>query len=152
LRAPGVTLECGAFDATLADVGSGDFLYCDPPYAPLTRTASFANYTANGFSALDQARLRRAVVAAARRGAHVVVSNSSAPEIVAGYTSPAARAARLVVTPVAARRAINSRAMLRGPVQELIISNAAALSAVRPTMLKAGRRTARPLTSARRPA
>ena len=29
----------------------GDFVYCDPPYAPLSRTASFANYTADGFGA-----------------------------------------------------------------------------------------------------
>ena len=52
-----------------ATPGRGDFVYCDPPYAPLSRTASFASYTADGFSLTDQARLCDAVIAASRRGA-----------------------------------------------------------------------------------
>ena len=71
----------------------------------------------------DQHRLQQAVIAASRRGAAVVVSNSSAPEIIAAYKAPDARLARLTVSTVAARRAINSRASLRGPVDELIITN-----------------------------
>jgi hypothetical protein len=55
----------------------------------------------------------------------VVVSNSSAPEIEAGYTSADAIDAGLVVRRVPARRAINSHAGRRGPVDELIITNAA---------------------------
>ena len=52
------------------------------------------------------------------------MSNSSAPDIVAAYGGPAARAAGLTLEYVPARRAINSRATLRGPVDELIITNA----------------------------
>jgi DNA adenine methylase len=139
LRRPGIALDYRPFDKTMAMAGEGDFVYCDPPYAPLSRTASFANYTADGFSAFDQRRLQQAVVAASQRGASVVVSNSSAPEIVAGYSSRDARSARLVVRRVPARRAINSRASARGAVDELIISNVrtAALAAVKPRMLDA---------------
>lgn len=122
-RSPGVSIELQPFDATLKQAGSGDFVYCDPPYAPLSRTANFASYTADGFSAFDQNRLQQAIVAACRRGAQVVVSNSSAPEIMAAYTAADARLARLRVTTVPARRAINSRASARGPVDELIITN-----------------------------
>jgi DNA adenine methylase len=134
----GVSIELNSFDASLAYAGRGDFVYCDPPYAPLSRTASFAQYTAGGFTAFDQARLQDAVIAAARRGALVVVSNSSAPEIVKGYSSPAARSAGLSVTRVAARRAINSQAERRGPVEELIVTNMppALHGAVRPAMVK----------------
>lgn len=119
-----VTLECLGFEDALADAGRGDFVYCDPPYAPLSRTASFAHYTAGGFSSIDHVRLQRAVIEAAGRGAIVLVSNSSAQEIEKAYRSPEARKARLEVTRVPARRAINSRATLRGPVDELIITNA----------------------------
>ena len=122
-RSPGVSMTLRPFDAALADAGAGDFVYCDPPYAPLSRTSSFASYTAAGFSGFDQQRLQLAVVAACHRGAHVVVSNSSAPDIFEAYTAPEARVAGLKVTPVPARRAINSRAASRGPVNELIISN-----------------------------
>lgn len=136
--ADGVSLERLSFDEALADAGAGDFVYCDPPYAPLSRTASFAHYTAGGFTPEDHRRLQHAVVAAARNGAIVVVSNSSAPAVVAAYTGREARKAGLAIARVPARRAINSRAALRGPVDELIITNVQAdRLRVRPRMLGA---------------
>lgn len=139
LASPSITLTLRSFDRTLAEAGAGDFVYCDPPYAPLSPTSSFANYTADGFTSFDQRRLQQAVVAACARGAHVIVSNSSATEILNVYTTPEARKVKLQVKPVPARRAINSRASARGPVNELIISNvrAATLAHVRPKMLRA---------------
>ena len=56
---------------------------------------------------------------------------SSAPEIVTAYGSRQARAAGLTVEKVPARRAINSRSTLRGPVDELIVTNARALAKLR---------------------
>ena len=140
LASPGVRIDIKPFDRTLAEAGAGDFVYCDPPYAPLSRTSSFANYTAEGFTAFDQRRLQQAVIAACARGAFVVVSNSSATEIVRAYTTPEAQKVGLRVRSVPARRAINSRASARGPVDELIISNVkqAALDGVRPRMLAMG--------------
>ncbi|MGE0446652.1 MAG: DNA adenine methylase [Vicinamibacterales bacterium] len=139
LRTPGVTLVHASFDVPLEGSGRGDFVYCDPPYAPLSPSSSFAHYTAGGFTADDQARLQGAVVAAARRGATVLLSNSSAPMITRLYGSAAARAAGLRVRRVPARRAINSRAAGRGAVDELLVTNAqrtlAALPA--PAMLRA---------------
>ena len=134
-----VTLQCARFEEVLGDAAAGDFVYCDPPYAPLTRTASFAHYTAGGFGVQDHRRLRDAVVGAARRGALVVMSNSTAPEIVTAYGEAAARRAGLLMHRVPARRAINSRATLRGPVDELIIANArpGALDGITPRMLPA---------------
>jgi DNA adenine methylase len=144
LRQPGVTIERGSFERSLADARSGDFIYCDPPYAPLSRTASFANYTADGFTAADQRRLQEAVVQAARHGATVVVSNSSASEIVSLYTSIEATRAGLVLHRVPARRAINSRAGLRGPVDEVLVTNACTKRlklVIKPKMAKAALRS-----------
>jgi len=108
LRNRGVTLVHGPFDGALREARKGDFIYCDPPYAPLSRTACFANYTAGGFTLDDQARLQRALIEAARRGAHVVLSNSSAPEIERLYSTREARLAQLRIERVSARCAINS--------------------------------------------
>jgi DNA adenine methylase len=143
LSRPGLAVDLRPFHDTLADAGRGDFVYCDPPYAPLSRTSSFANYTADGFSAFDQRRLQQAVIAACRRGARVVVSNSSASEIVRGYTTPDAQKARLEIRPVPARRSINSRASMRGPVDELIIANVRPrlLEDVKPRMIQARLKT-----------
>ena len=70
------------------------------------------------------------------RGARVIVSNSSAREIIDLYSARAAQKAGLVVRCVPARRAINSRAAARGPVDELIITNVGSrLAGIRPRML-----------------
>jgi DNA adenine methylase len=143
LRGHGVTMALESFEVSLARAAAGAFVYCDPPYAPLSKTAAFANYTADGFGPTDQERLRDAVIAAATRGALVVVSNSSAPLIEALYTADVARRAHLRVERVAARRAINSRATSRGPVDELLITNVARRPAslnVKPRMARAGLR------------
>ncbi len=123
LAAPGVTLTSAPFDAVLQSARAHDFIYFDPPYAPLSATARFTAYTAPPFTLDDHARLRDCVVALARRGCHVLVSNSSAPEIVALYTAPEVVASGLRIHRVPARRAINSRPSARGPVIELLLTN-----------------------------
>lgn len=120
----GVSLEVSTFDAALEEAGQDDFVYLDPPYAPLSVTARFTSYTAGGFDAGQQKALQRTVIALAARGASVLLSNSAAPQIRQLYTGRgAARLAGLRATTVAARRAINSRAANRGPVREYLITN-----------------------------
>ena len=152
LSARGVSIECAPFDGTLANTRTGDFVYCDPPYAPLSRTANFAHYTAGGFTAHDQRRLQQAVVGAARRGALVLLSNSSAPEIEAAYAGADARVAGLRVRRVPARRAINSRAARRGPVDELIITNTGPRDLPAPRTLRMAKARLRAADPQQRPA
>ena len=116
-------MTCGQFDDTLAEVGRGDFVYLDPPYAPLSLTSNFRSYTAHGFAAGDQARLRDAVVRAARQGALLLLSNSTAPAVMDLYHNATVRAAGLRSFRVPARRAINSRASARGAIEELLVTN-----------------------------
>lgn len=120
----GVSLEVQPFDRALAAAGPGDFVYLDPPYAPVSRTSHFTSYTSGRFGADEQASLQRSVIALASRGAHVLLSNSSAPDISALYArNAAAKDAGLLTCTVEARRAINSRASSRGPVLEYLITN-----------------------------
>ena len=112
------------FESVLDRAVAGDFLYFDPPYAPLSRTALFTSYTATGFGQADQERLQRVVVELARRGCWVVLSNSTAPEIADLYDgNRTAEAVGLRAYRVSARRAINSKASARGKVSEYLISN-----------------------------
>jgi DNA adenine methylase len=121
---PGLTLETLTFDAALERVAAGDFVYLDPPYAPVSRTSHFTSYTAGKFGPSEQARLQQSVLALARRGASVLLSNSVAPDIRRLYADNAeARSAGLRALTVRARRAINSRASLRGAVREYLITN-----------------------------
>lgn len=124
LRRTRVRLDTRVFEDALAGASHGDFVYLDPPYAPVSRTAAFTSYTAARFGPEEQARLQRAVIALAARGAHVLLSNSVAPQIRDLYEKSAdARSAGLTVRTVPARRAINSRASGRGTVLEYLITN-----------------------------
>ena len=124
LRRRGVAIDVHRFDDALADAGAGDFVYLDPPYAPVSRTAHFTSYTTGGFGREEQARLQQVVIRIARRGAQVLLSNSVAPEIRRLYAESAdVRRAGFTARTVAARRAINSRATRRGAVREYLISN-----------------------------
>ena len=117
-------LECGSFRQALDVAAPGDFLYIDPPYAPLSATANFTSYTAPRFDHSDQDELQRAVIALARRGCHVLVSNSTARSIAELYDGNAdARAAGLRTYKVPARRAVNRVASRRGPIDEYLITN-----------------------------
>jgi DNA adenine methylase len=124
LADPRVRLRWGSFESVLEVADAGDFIYFDPPYAPVSRTANFTAYTAVRFDGEAQVRLQQVVIALARRGCHVIVSNSTADEIAALYErSREAHAAGLRATRVPARRAINSDAQRRGTVDEFLISN-----------------------------
>ena len=126
LQSPDVRLAAQGFDQVVFDVDAGDFLYFDPPYAPLSKTARFTNYTAGGFNGGDQERLRDIGIALARGGCHIVISNSTAPEIAELYEgSEEVRAAGLRCYKVPARRAINSNANRRGSINEYIVTNVA---------------------------
>ena len=124
LNRRGVTVEVAPFDRALAQAGQDDFVYLDPPYAPVSGTARFTAYTAGGFGPVQQEQLQRTVIALASRGASVLLSNSAAPQIKALYAGHrGARTAGLRARTVAARRAINSRAASRGSVREYLITN-----------------------------
>jgi DNA adenine methylase len=73
LSSPGVRLVFGSFESAREITHRGDFLYVDPPDAPLSRTANFTSYTASRFGGEDQARLQQLVLDVARRGCHVLV-------------------------------------------------------------------------------
>ena len=118
------TIEHASFDAVLQWAAAGDFLYFDPPYAPLSTTAQFTSYTSDGFGGEDQRRLQQVLIELAKRKCHIVLSNSTAPEIASLYDGNAdAARAGLRAHKVPARRIINSDASRRGHVDEYIITN-----------------------------
>ena len=109
-------LASADFEEVEKRVEQGDFVYFDPPYVPLSATASFTAYGKDGFGDADQVRLRDLALRLKRRGVVVVLSNSSAPRVRDLYKRG------FKVTEVDARRAVNSVASKRGAVKELIIT------------------------------
>lgn len=126
MGAPEVTVKRSHFQSATDMAEAGDFLYFDPPYAPLSKTARFTAYTAEGFDAAAQHQLRDVLIALATRGCHVVMSNSTAPDIAALYEDNInVKSAGLECHRIPARRAINSNPGRRGAVEEYVITNVA---------------------------
>jgi DNA adenine methylase len=123
LRRRGVSIELAPFERALERAERDDFLYFDPPYAPMSPTARFTSYTKRPFALDDHARLRDAAVDLATRGCHVMVSNSSAPAIAELYDHQRVRRAGLHLHQLPARRSINSRGSARGPIVEFLLTN-----------------------------
>ena len=107
----------GDFEKALSTVGSGDFVYLDPPYAPISSTSSFTSYTNEGFDESDQIRLRDIFIELGKRGANVMLSNSDVELIHELYSN----IPNIDIRVVKANRMINSKASKRGAINELII-------------------------------
>lgn len=116
LSAAHVRLLHEDFADTLRRVPEGGFAYLDPPYDPVSDTASFTGYSRGGFGREDQRRLRECCDDLTRRGVKFLLSNSSTEfirELYAAYT----------VETVHATRAVNADAAGRGAVEEVLIRN-----------------------------
>ena len=94
----------------------GDLVYFDPPYEPMSATASFNEYSAEGFDREDQRRLLDVASELDDDGVSVVLSNSGVM-----YTQYAE--AGFFVERESATRAINSDADGRDEVDEIIATN-----------------------------
>jgi DNA adenine methylase len=112
-----VQILCTPFETVLERANPNDWVYFDPPYMPVSQTANFTSYSANGFGLSDQKRLRDICIELDRRGVYVTVSNSDTDVIHDLYTPD------FVITKVLANRAINCNGAKRGKISELIITN-----------------------------
>ncbi|NJD63929.1 MAG: Dam family site-specific DNA-(adenine-N6)-methyltransferase [Chloroflexi bacterium] len=111
-------LRVADFAGICEEARPGDFVYLDPPYQPLSATASFTSYTQADFGPADQLRLRDTFEDLSRRGVAAVLSNSDHPVIQGLYSG---LGYRLETVPMS--RAINSKGAGRAPIPELLIDN-----------------------------
>jgi DNA adenine methylase len=91
----------------------GGFFYFDPPYDPVSKTASFTSYTRGSFRDEDQRDLAEVFTRLANQGCLCMLSNSHTPFILELYQQH-----RIEV--VTARRAISSDGKGRGAVKEVV--------------------------------
>ena len=70
-----VQIVCGDYRKSAGFIDEHTFVYFDPPYRPLTETASFTAYTENLFNDKEQIELAKFIESMHRKGAKIVVSN-----------------------------------------------------------------------------
>ena len=121
LRAASIALQkaqiiTGSFLEVESMINRDDFVYFDPPYAPLNATSNFTGYSQEGFDGELQEELRNLCDRLNQRGIRFMVSNSSAPLILDLYQN-------YQIDFVYATRAINSKGHKRGKIPEVIVSN-----------------------------
>lgn len=108
------TINDGDFAYVLEAAGRGDLVYFDPPYKPVSQSASFTQYSSDGFDTDQQKRLCQVATELYENGVNVVVSNSPPMKElyndVPGFT----------IHEIGATRQINSDADSRGEVGEII--------------------------------
>ena len=79
-KAQRAEFRCIGYEKAFEQIRIGDVIYCDPPYAPLSSTASFTTYVGAGFSLDDQALLARySRHMALEQRIPVVISNHDIP-------------------------------------------------------------------------
>jgi DNA adenine methylase len=74
-KAQRATFSCTGYQQVIQQAQAGAVIYCDPPYVPLSKTASFTSYARQGFDLDDQAQLANLAEQAQQRGITVVISN-----------------------------------------------------------------------------
>ena len=116
-------IHFGDFTACKRFVDEKTFVYLDPPYRPISRTASFNAFYKSPFDDDEQRRLALFYQELGSAGAKLMLSNSDPQnenphdsffeDLYAGFS----------IHKVLASRRINSNGAKRGPITELLITN-----------------------------
>lgn len=103
---------CMDYNELMLQINAPAVVYCDPPYVPLSRTASFTSYAKNSFDLDDQAELANLAENCQSRGVSVVISNHDTI-----LTRKLYEKAKL--TSIQVGRSISQKGATRGKVAEL---------------------------------
>ncbi|CEO90517.1 DNA adenine methylase [Syntrophaceticus schinkii] len=111
-----IRFTCQDFEDALKWSRKGAFVYLDPPYDPVSETASFTGYDKGGFDHNEQIRLKKTCDKLNKKGIKFLLSNSATDFIMDLYQD-------YKIEVIQAKRAINSKADRRGNVDEVLVMN-----------------------------
>ncbi|WP_018982507.1 Dam family site-specific DNA-(adenine-N6)-methyltransferase [Salinimonas chungwhensis] len=113
-KAQRATFTCLPFEKIFSRARKGNVIYCDPPYAPISKTAAFTSYATRGFGMDAQSRLASlAHQTSTRRGIPVLISNHDLPVIRALYQGAS-------ISMLSVKRSISQKGSLRRPAAEVL--------------------------------
>jgi DNA adenine methylase len=118
-----VIIHCGNYDDSISFINENTFVYLDPPYRPLTVTASFTSYSENLFDDKAQIQLAKFVSRIDDIGARVIISNSDPKNINSDDNFFDNLYKEHNINRITAKRMINCNSEYRGEISELLISN-----------------------------
>lgn len=115
LNSGNIEIREGDFETACADAKTGDFVYFDSPYIPVSKTANFTDYTKDGFSYEDHCRLAELSKRLNDAGVKIMLSNNDVDLVYELYDG-------FKIKGVDVKRAINRDASKRTG-KEVIITN-----------------------------
>lgn len=110
----GLDLINSSYKEVLNYAKSGDFVYFDPPYFPISKSSNFTAYSKDSFDKNSQIELFETFCSLAQKGVKVLQSNSYSDFIVELYKD-------FEIIEIFANRSINSKATKRGKISEVLI-------------------------------
>ena len=112
------TIKCGDFEETAPFIDERTFVYMDPPYRPVSKTASFTSYSREAFGDEEQQRLARFFRRLDKKGAKIMLSNSFSED---GFFERLYEGFRIKV--VETRRSVSAKSSGRGKIKEILVMN-----------------------------
>jgi DNA adenine methylase len=120
------TILCGDFSLCREYVDKHSFIYFDPPYRPISKTASFTSYAKDNFMEEDQIRLADFCKRLTKKHVKFLLSNSDPKNENlkdSFFETHYPESESFVIDRVKASRAINCKGDKRGQINELLITN-----------------------------
>ena len=118
-----VTIKRGDYKECEDFIDCNTFVYIDPPYRPLSNTASFTGYAMDGFTDKEQIELGDFIKRISSKGASVVLSNSDPKNSDKKDNFFDDMYGEFNIDRVSAKRMINSNGKDRGSIKEIIVVN-----------------------------
>lgn len=111
----GHLIRCGDFSETIEAAPNDSFIYADPPYPPISKTAHFDKYTRFGFGEQQQRKLSDLLTKADQRGCKFMLSNADTVLVRTLYKG-------FRIRQVEVRRSVSAHRN-RKPAAEVIVTN-----------------------------
>ena len=116
-------IRCGDYKECIEFIDSSTFVYIDPPYKPISKTASFNSYSHDPFGDTEQIALGEFVKIANKKGAKIMLSNSDPKNVDPDDNFFDEIYEELHIERIQATRMINSVAKNRGAISEILVTN-----------------------------
>lgn len=112
-KAQGVMFSSVSFEKSMANSPKSSVIYCDPPYVPLSKTASFISYSQYPFGLKEQLKLLELVKKISKKNRGILISNHDTPLTRQWYQEA-------IIKRINVSRVISCKAANRKPAKELL--------------------------------
>jgi DNA adenine methylase len=117
------TIKKADFKQVKRDLKTNSFVYFDPPYRPISKTANFTAYSKYDFADKEQIELSRLFAHINEKGCYAMLSNSDPKNLDPTDNFFDILYKDFNVFRIPAKRMINSDASKRGNINEIVVTN-----------------------------